>query len=198
MDATEAISIVTAAHTRGAAPNLRGANLRGADLRGANLCGAYLRDADLRDANLRDAYLRDADLRGAYLRDADLRDADLRSADLRGANLRGANLCGAYLRDADLRDADLRDADLRSADLGKGVLLQIGPIGSRRDRVTYLALPDGTETVATGCWRGSVEEFRAQVAATHGDNEHAQAYMAVLDLLARLREIRTAHTTPPA
>ena len=139
--------------SRGDRANLRYANLCGANLRGANLCDADLRGADLCGANLRDADLRGADLRNAdlcsaNLRDADLRDADLRDADLRNANLRNANLCGANLRDADL----------------PAIVLQVGPIGSRKDYVVYNASNDN---IRCGCWNdykgGTLAEFEARV-----------------------------------
>ena len=139
--------------SRGERANLRYADLCGANLRGANLCDADLRYADLcganlRYADLRGADLRNADLRGANLCDADLRDADLRGADLRNADLRGANLCGANLRDADL----------------PAIVLQVGPIGSRKDYVVYNASNDN---IRCGCWNdykgGTLAEFEARV-----------------------------------
>ena len=134
--------------SRGDRANLRYANLCGANLRGANLCDADLRGADLCGANLRDADLRGADLRNADLCSANLRDADLRDADLRNANLRNANLCGANLRDADL----------------PAIVLQVGPIGSRKDYVVYNASNDN---IRCGCWNdykgGTLAEFEARV-----------------------------------
>ena len=129
--------------SRGERANLRYANLCGANLRGANLC-----DADLRGADLCGADLRNADLCYANLRDANLHDADLRGADLRYANLCGANLCGANLRDADL----------------PAIVLQVGPIGSRKDYVVYNASNDN---IRCGCWNdykgGTLAEFEARV-----------------------------------
>ena len=79
----------------------------------------------------------------ANLRDADLCDADLRGADLRGANLRYADLCRAIL---------------------PAIILQVGPIGSRRDYVVYNASDDN---ILCGCWNdymgGTLEEFEARV-----------------------------------
>ena len=155
-------------NTTGERANLRDADLRDADLRDADLRGADLCDADLRNANLCGANLRDADLCDANLRDANLRDADLRGADLCDADLRNANLCGANLRDADLCDADLRDANLRDANLRDAdlpaIILQVGPIGSRKDYVVYNASNDN---IRCGCWNdykgGTLAEFEARV-----------------------------------
>ena len=94
------------------------------------------------------ANLSGVDLRWADLRDADLSDADLSNADLRGANLRGANL---------------RNANLYGADLPK-TILQVGPIGSRKDYTVYNATDD---VVQCGCWNahkgGTLEEFKERI-----------------------------------
>ena len=139
--------------SRGERANLRYANLCGANLRGANLCDADLRGADLCGADLRGADLCGADLRNADLCYANLHDADLHDADLRGADLRYANLCGANLCGANLRDADL-----------PAIVLQVGPIGSRKDYVVYNASNDN---IRCGCWNdykgGTLAEFEARV-----------------------------------
>ena len=159
------------------------ANLAGAYLAGANLAGAYLAGAYLDDADLAGANLDDADLRGAYL----VR-ANLAGAYLAGAYLAGANLAGANLDDADLRGANLRGAYLVRANLagakgprgaalaGKRPILQVGPIGSR-GALLSLWVTGGGPLITTGCFTGTPEEFRAE---THGDNEHAREYAAVL------------------
>ena len=114
--------------------------------------------ADLSCVNLRDANLRGSDLSGA-----DLSGSDLSSADLSGSDLSGADLSGADLSSADLSGANLRDANLRSANL-PFVILQVGPIGSRKDYVVYNASDDN---ILCGCWNkykgGTLEEFEARV-----------------------------------
>ena len=139
----------------------------------ANLRGANLRGADLRGANLRDADLCDADLRGADLRDADLCDADLRGADLRGANLRYADLCRAIL---------------------PAIILQVGPIGSRRDYVVYNASDDN---ILCGCWNdymgGTLEEFEARVEEVYPSEKKdtlkfRNEYLAVIGYFKTVRE----------
>jgi len=196
----EELNEIVASHGRWLADKSRGerANLRGADLCDADLRRADLRDADLRDADLRCADLRDADLCGADLRCADLRgadlcDADLRRADLRRADLRDADLCCADLRDADLRDADLRGADLRGADL-PAIILQVGPIGSRKDYVVYNASNDN---IRCGCWNdykgGTLEEFEARVEEVYpSENKDTlkfrNEYLAVIGYFKTVRE----------
>ena len=154
--------------------------------RGADLGDANLGDADLRDANLRGANLYSADLRGANLYGADLRGANLRDADLGDANLGDADLRGANLRDADLRGAnlygaDLRGANLRGANLGENVVIQLGPLGSRKDYLVVIHTKGKTEYRA-GCFVGSAVDLRKTAVETHGNNQHGKEYAAAIDL----------------
>jgi hypothetical protein len=146
------------------------ANMSDADLGGAYLSGADLSGADLSDANLSGADMSDADLGGAYLGGAYLRGANLRGADLSGANLSGANLSGADLSGAYLSGADLSGAD---------GIIAIGPIGSRGDFIFGIR-HEKTIMIKTGCFWGTLAEFKKQVKATHKENEHAQAYEAAI------------------
>ena len=180
-DSMSALVVVLA--KRGA--DLRGANLRGADLRGANLRGADLRGANLRGADLRGANLRGADLRGADLYRADLRGADLGEADLRGADLGGANLGGA-----DLRGADLGGADLRGVDLGDNIVIQMGPLGSRKDYLIAIHAKGKTEFRA-GCFTGTEKQLRDKVLTSHGDNQYGKEYVASIDLCVLMIKLRT-------
>ena len=146
---------------------------------GAYLRGAYLRGADLDGADLDGAYLRGAYLRGAYLRGAYLGGADLDGADLDGAYLRGA-----YLGGADLRGAYLGGADLDGAGklIGDRPIIQISPIGSRSDFLTAYITDNGI-FLKTGCFFGTVENFKSAIKNTHGDNIHAEEYTAALTLI---------------
>ena len=122
-----------------------------ANLDGANLAGANLARANLAGANLD----------GAYLDGANLAGANLARANLAGANLAGANLDGKKL-------------------LGTRPVFQIGPIGSRCAQfVSYIT--EAGVLLNAGCFWGTVDEFRAKLADTHGDNDHAKEYeMALL------------------
>ena len=134
--------------------------------------GAYLGGADLGGA----------DLGGAYLGGADLRGANLGGADLGGADLRGANLGGADLGGADLGGADLGGADLGGAGkISKAEdILIVGNIGSRLG-YTHIYNTDNGIFVKCGCFFGAIEEFAEKVKQTHGNNEHAKAYAALID-----------------
>ena len=119
---------------------------------------------DLGGADLRGAYLGGAYLGGAYLRGADLGGAYLRGADLRGADLAGADLAGA---------------DLAGAYLGYALVLQLGPLGSRRDYLVVVASKT-THECRAGCWRGTVDALETRVAEVHGDNSYGQEYRAAI------------------
>ena len=101
----------------------------------------------------------------------------------------GANLYGADLRGADLRGANLYGADLRGADLdgagkliGDRPIIQISPIGSRSDFLTAYITDNGI-FLKTGCFFGTVENFKSAIKNTHGDNIHAEEYTAALTLI---------------
>ena len=147
------------------------AYLTGANLADANLAVAYLTGANLADANLTGANLADANLARANLAGAYLADANLARAYLADANLTDANLAGAYLADAIVRNQKL---------IGTRPVFHIGPIGSRCAQfVSYIT--DAGVLLNAGCFWGTVDEFRAKLTDTHGDNDHAKEYeMALL------------------
>ena len=60
----------------------------------------------------------------------------------------------------------------------------IGTLGSRD---AYLTWTRSDNSVATGCFRGTVAEFLSAVSATHGDNEHARAYRAAVAFLETIK-----------
>ena len=129
---------------------------------------------------------------GETLRDV-IVDAVISGADLYGANLRGAYLGRAYLSGANLSRADLYGANLSRAYLsgadlsgdklvGNRPVLQIGPVGSRADYlVAYLT--DAGVVIRAGCFKGSLAEFRAACAETHGDGIHGREYAAAIQLI---------------
>ena len=155
----------------------------GAYLDGANLDGAYLSGAYLRGANLSGAYLRGANLDGANLSGAYLDSANLDGANLDGAYLSGAYLDGAYLDGANLSGANLDGANLRGSKLiGDRPIIQIFPIGSRGDYLTAY-ITDKGPFVKTGCFFGTIEKFKEAVKNTHGNNNHAEEYLAAIALI---------------
>lgn len=107
---------------------------------------------------------------------------DGQQADLHGADLHGANLYGADLLGVDLSGADLSGADLCKVSLCKARgILSVGPIGSRGDTL-YVVYREHARWYAAGCFWGDEEDFLGYVAETHGDNVHAQAYRAAVEL----------------
>ena len=98
---------------------------------------------------------------------------------LGGADLDGANLDGAYLRGAYLRGANLDGAGKL---IGDRPIIQISPIGSRSDFLTAYITDNGI-FLKTGCFFGTVENFKSAIKNTHGDNIHAEEYTAALTLI---------------
>lgn len=88
-----------------------------------------------------------------------------------------ADLSGADLSGADLRSADLSGADLRGTFVERVYgqhFATIGNIGSRNSVTIYHADAD---KVFCGCFRGNLEEFKAQVARTYPEgHEHREEY----------------------
>ena len=112
-----------------------------------------------------------------------LEKATFAKADLSGAYLRGADLSGAYLRGAYLSGAYLRGANLGGKKLaGARPFIQIGPIGSRSDYLQAFITEKGV-MIRAGCFFDTRDQFEAQLAATHGMNEHGREYMAALALI---------------
>jgi hypothetical protein len=133
----------------------------GANLAGANLTGANLARANLARANLAGSYLAGADLTGANLTGANLAGSYLTGANLIGANLARANLAGSYLA-----GADLIYKGTRFTLTSRRPVLCLGPIGSRSDYVAFY-LTDKGIYVKTGCFFGSMDEFKTKLHESH-------------------------------
>ena len=89
----------------------------------------------------------------------------------------------ANLSGTDLHGADLHGADLSGAVLGETKIIQLGPLGSRKDYLVVKRFKDGSTEAMTGCFHGSLEKFAAAVEETHKD--HAQfliEYRAAIQL----------------
>ena len=106
-------------------------------------------------------------------------------ADLSGAKLSGANLSGASLSRADLSGADLSGAKLNNGEIvleKERPFFSVGPVGSRSAILLAFATHKGIR-LKTGCFFGSIDEFKASAAKTHGDNIHSQEYAAALAMI---------------
>ena len=104
--------------------------------------------------------------------------ADLSEADLSGANLRRVDLIGADLSGANLSEK----------------IVQVGPIGSRRDYTIFWVDQD---LVQCGCWNaykgGSLEEFKQRVDKTYPVKkedtlQYRNEYLAAIAMFERLRD----------
>ena len=60
---------------------------------------------------------------------------------------------------------------------GIGAIFWVNGIGSRNGTTTFFACKDKKIRVSCGCFFGTLDEFRAKVAQTHGDNRHAKVYL---------------------
>ena len=60
--------------------------------------------------------------------------------------------------------------------------LCIGPMGSRLDFTTFFQSKDKQIYVRCGCFHGDIDAFALKVQAAHGNNQHAKAYMAAIEL----------------
>jgi len=64
--------------------------------------------------------------------------------------------------------------------------MSVGPLGSDARYTTIVHKKGGGLRFWTGCFQNkTADEFRAAIAETHGDNEHAKAYLWMLDAIER-------------
>ena len=179
-------------------PNMQEADLYKANLQKAKIHDGNLQRVNLKEANLQEAELWDTDLWGANLQHAnlckaDFRDSDMREVDLRGADLRYANLRGVDLRGADFQGANIWKADFRGADLRKAKfsekIVQVGPIGSRRDYTVYFVDRD---YIMCGCWDdkngNTLKSFKERVNETYPDGKYRKEYLSAIAMFEMAKE----------
>ncbi|HAA9310102.1 TPA_asm: hypothetical protein GHO89_11840 [Listeria monocytogenes] len=145
---------------------------------------ADLSNADLKNTNLRFANLRLADLRGADLSNANLRFANLSNADLSYANLRFANLSNADLSYANLSNVNLNWVNWQHVEGLTVICVQVDTT-RKNNQIAYIKELD---IWITGCFQGTLDELKASVEQTHGDNEKLRKrYYRVIDFI--LKEV---------
>ena len=154
----------------------------------ANLSYTDLSNADLNYAELQYADLNYAELGFADLNHANLAKANLYHANLQFSELRFANLTNAELSNADLSGANLEFANLTQAKLPKQII-RIGPIGSRK---SYTVINLGDDIITCGCWKGSLEEFKARIDEVYPDGKYRVQYLGVISLVESLRSVENA------
>ncbi|EGP7193510.1 pentapeptide repeat-containing protein [Listeria monocytogenes] len=125
---------------------------------------------------------------------ADLSNADLKNTNLRFANLRLADLSYANLRFANLSNADLSYANLSNVNLNwvnwqhvEGLTVICVQVDTTRknNQIAYIKELD---IWITGCFQGTLDELKASVEQTHGDNEKLRKrYYRVIDFI--LKEV---------
>ena len=65
---------------------------------------------------------------------------------------------------------------------GEAHWLGIACIGSRSDFTTFFRTKDLKIFVSCGCFCGDIDSFAEKVKQTHGNNRHAKAYFAAIEL----------------
>ena len=173
------------------------ANLSGSDLRNSDLRNSDLNGSDLSYSDLRNSDLRNSDLNGSNLSYSNLIYSDLSYSNLNGSNLSYSNLNGSDLRNSDLNGSDLSYSNLREAKLKDGSkitdakrpVFSLGPIGSEQRMMMAFATDSGIK-IQTGCFFGTVEEFKAQLTKKHSGNIHEKEYLASLAMIETHFEIR--------
>lgn len=55
--------------------------------------------------------------------------------------------------------------------------------GSANRTTTFYKTQDGGVGVKCGCFLGTLDEFKEQVIKTHGDNEYAKEYLAIIEVV---------------
>ncbi|EAG4439431.1 pentapeptide repeat-containing protein, partial [Listeria monocytogenes] len=113
------------------------------------------------------ADLSNADLKNTNLRFANLRLADLRGADLSYANLRFANLSNADLSYANLSNVNLNWVNWQHVEGLTVICVQVDTT-RKNNQIAYIKELD---IWITGCFQGTLDELKASVEQTHGDNE---------------------------
>ncbi|EAC5820486.1 hypothetical protein CS099_06450, partial [Listeria monocytogenes] len=125
-----------------------------------------------------------ADLKNTNLRFANLRLADLRGADLSYANLRFANLSNADLSYANLSNVNLNWVNWQHVEGLTVICVQVDTT-RKNNQIAYIKELD---IWITGCFQGTLDELKASVEQTHGDNEKLRKrYYRVIDFI--LKEV---------
>ncbi|EAG3866524.1 hypothetical protein B9E02_10855 [Listeria monocytogenes] len=126
---------------------------------------------------------------GKWLRNEGGEKADLSNADLKNTNLRFANLRLADLRGADLSYANLSNVNLNWVNWqhveGLTVICVQVDTTRKNNQIAYIKELD---IWITGCFQGTLDELKASVEQTHGDNEKLRKrYYRVIDFI--LKEV---------
>lgn len=159
------------------------------DLTDRNIVSCNLSKKNLRLARFFGTHASYADFSGS-----DLSDASFASAILRDTDLSETNITGTYFGYADLQHTRFTDAwfftDKQQTEkatlIGDRPILLISPIGSRSDCLQIFTTDRGIY-LKTGCFFGTIDDFREQLNKRHGDiGQHTAEYTAAM-VLARLR-----------
>lgn len=152
----------------------------------ANICDALCDMADFTAASFFGAQAKNARFCRANLHNANFARAEaimanFSGADLHGMSLRHTNAKMAVFDGANLFRTEFTRADIAEADFGAATVIQLGPLGSRREYMTVTRHRDGTVAAQTGCFWGNLEELEASALERHGsESQYLQEYQAAI------------------
>ncbi|EAF5420845.1 hypothetical protein C4T81_15140, partial [Listeria monocytogenes] len=110
--------------------------------------------------------------------------ADLSNADLKNTNLRFANLSNADLSYANLSNVNLNWVNWQHVEGLTVICVQVDTT-RKNNQIAYIKELD---IWITGCFQGTLDELKASVEQTHGDNEKLRKrYYRVIDFI--LKEV---------
>lgn len=66
---------------------------------------------------------------------------------------------------------------------GNADVIWLNSIGSRYETITAFRTKDGAIWIKCGCFTGTLDEFKAKVEETHGDNKYGREYKAAIELI---------------
>ncbi|EDN8335925.1 pentapeptide repeat-containing protein [Listeria monocytogenes] len=117
---------------------------------------------------------------------ADLSNADLKNTNLRFANLRLADLRGADLSYANLSNVNLNWVNWQHVEGLTVICVQVDTT-RKNNQIAYIKELD---IWITGCFQGTLDELKASVEQTHGDNEKLRKryYRVIVFILKEVAE----------
>ncbi|HAB8763126.1 hypothetical protein BB607_02835 [Listeria monocytogenes] len=112
--------------------------------------------------------------------------ADLSNADLKNTNLRFANLSNADLSYANLSNVNLNWVNWQHVEGLTVICVQVDTT-RKNNQIAYIKELD---IWITGCFQGTLDELKASVEQTHGDNEKLRKryYRVIVFILKEVAE----------
>jgi hypothetical protein len=100
-----------------------------------------------------------------------------------GGVIRGGVIWGGVIRGGVIWGGVIRGGEIK---LSTDYMI-FGPIGSRN---VILTITFSDLKLCTGCFHGSISEFREKLIETHSGNQHETEYNLILEVIEKLIETR--------